>query len=666
MLKRVLLIISFVLLLHNTGNAAYDPPTGIPAPPFGIDETVLSEYASATYYTYYIDNTHGSMTDVDNEFGSPAKPRETIPEITYSAGDVVQVHGGPYTASGDRFNFDGAGTAEAPIFITGANAGSEPVLDEFVHFTNSQYVIFENFKIQTSVFGLQFRPLANGILIHHNAVRNCIMAGDGGFRGRQTFSVSNADYDEQVTYLVFYNNTSYGVGQYAAEVEDDSSPYLIWRKADHIWIVDNIAYDSGGDGVAGGDTAERSVHDIYIGRNILYHHRENCIDLKQVEDVIISENVCYDIVDVNTAEGFGIIVHGMTDTDPYGPKNIWIMYNKLYDLENGVIASNDSENIYIFGNLFYDIHHTGGSYTPTNVYSYGTAIHIRETTNAYVYGNTIYDYDSGIQVPNDAVNAIYIQNNIFSNRAEENGVDINHREDPTNSTMDYNLFYPGGTYSDRIMWGNGTPITLATFKTTYAPKGANCPVVSNPVFTNPGGNDFTLLPSSPTIDAGADLGDTYDDGLNPASVWPDSVATLDQDLWGAGWEIGAFVYDLYISNAFPIDGATGVNIEIEPSWTNPTGENTNDGYFKTGACPTAGGDSVWTNQAHKTSYDPGTLAESTTHCWRVDIDHDGGTETGTDYEFTTSGVPPPDPAGLNVVYLKGGESIVYLKGGGAM
>lgn len=161
------------------------------------------------------------------------------------------------------------------------------------------------------------------------------------------------------------------------------------------------------------------------------------------------------------------------------------------------------------------------------------------------------------------------------------------------------------------------------------------------------------------IDSEARDGSTPDIGCDEYNT-PVTAMPIQAGQVGVSWE------RLYITNALPVNNDTGVNIEVEPSWINPFVENTNDGYFKVGACPTAGGDSVWSNQTHKTSYDPGTLAEATTHCWRVDIDHDGGTETGTDYEFTTSGVPPPDPAGLDVVYLKDGGEMVYLPGGGTM
>ncbi|MCK5218041.1 dockerin type I repeat-containing protein, partial [bacterium] len=56
------------------------------------------------------------------------------------------------------------------------------------------------------------------------------------------------------------------------------------------------------------------------------------------------------------------------------------------------------------------------------------------------------------------------------------------------------------------------------------------------------GYDFTLQATSPAKNKGTKLGSLYDQGLNPSSVWPNNVSTLDQDNFGTGWEIGAFVY----------------------------------------------------------------------------------------------------------------------------
>lgn len=55
-------------------------------------------------------------------------------------------------------------------------------------------------------------------------------------------------------------------------------------------------------------------------------------------------------------------------------------------------------------------------------------------------------------------------------------------------------------------------------------------------------SNFSLQSNSPAINAGADLGSSLKLGLNPNSTWSSNIITLDQNIYGSGWEIGAYVY----------------------------------------------------------------------------------------------------------------------------
>ena len=44
------------------------------------------------------------------------------------------------------------------------------------------------------------------------------------------------------------------------------------------------------------------------------------------------------------------------------------------------------------------------------------------------------------------------------------------------------------------------------------------------------------------IDAGVNLGSAYQNGLAAASSWPGGVSLLNQNSFGSGWEIGAYVF----------------------------------------------------------------------------------------------------------------------------
>jgi hypothetical protein len=102
--------------------------------------------------------------------------------------------------------------------------------------------------------------------------------------------------------------------------------------------------------------------------------------------------------------------------------------------------------------------------------------------------------------------------------------------------MDNNIYYPDGPY---FRYG----LEVLTFSEWQA-KGVD----TNSKIVDPN-LDADLRPQDSSVDVinkGINLGSQCvecDDGLNPSSIWPDSVLTLDQDNYGSGWEIGAFVYE---------------------------------------------------------------------------------------------------------------------------
>ena len=105
-LRKQIVFVILTACFAVTGHA-YEAPTGIPAPPFGIDESRPPHPddwpSSEVPGYYYVDNTHLSATDTDNEYGYPDQPRQTLPTDigVWPAGTYVEVHGGPYTVQND-------------------------------------------------------------------------------------------------------------------------------------------------------------------------------------------------------------------------------------------------------------------------------------------------------------------------------------------------------------------------------------------------------------------------------------------------------------------------------------------------------------------------------------------------------------------------------------
>ncbi len=126
-------------------------------------------------------------------------------------------------------------------------------------------------------------------------------------------------------------------------------------------------------------------------------------------------------------------------------------------------------------------------------------------------------------------------------------------------------------------------------------------------------------------------------GDNLAVAWQGpgiSQQVIDGDFLSP-WAGGGPLPPGQASNPSPADGATGINIDADVSWTAGADATSHDVYFGQSTSPP-----FIQNQAG-TTYDPGTLSEATTYYWRIDEVGAGGTTTGTTWSFTTGSTAPP-------------------------
>ena len=92
----------------------------------------------------------------------------------------------------------------------------------------------------------------------------------------------------------------------------------------------------------------------------------------------------------------------------------------------------------------------------------------------------------------------------------------------------------------------------------------------------------------------------------------------------------------------PANSATGVSITADLSWTAGSGSTSSDVYFGTDSTPDSG---EFQGNQTATTFDPGTMSNSTTYYWRIDEINSEGTTTGDLWSFTTtSGASPPGAA----------------------
>jgi len=101
----------------------------------------------------------------------------------------------------------------------------------------------------------------------------------------------------------------------------------------------------------------------------------------------------------------------------------------------------------------------------------------------------------------------------------------------------------------------------------------------------------------------------------------------------------------------PANGATDVSVTTDLAWTAGSGATSHDVYFGTNPNP---GSNEFQNFYTETTFDPGTLAESTTYYWRIDENNSAGTTTGEVWSFTTGSTTPvsvdhTDPVGSGTI-----------------
>lgn len=269
----------------------------------------------------------------------------------------------------------------------------------------------------------------------------------------------------------------------------------------------------------------------------------------------------------------------------FGGDNITIRRNDMHDAGRHIVCSYPrsgitASNVRIYSNKVYncahnslDIHDGGGTYNGVYIYwndvyqedgfPYGdNLIYLSQgANNVHIYYNLIHDASgNGIQCSYDGDGPIHVYGNTFYNNnyhvisyvtnshpwVLRNNIFYSARTTPirctssANWSSDYNCFYQTKN-SNVARIGGTTHRSWSTYKSATGWDNHSTWAI-NPDLTNPGGDDFTLSSDSPCIDAGVDLGSTYDTGIDAHSVWPASVITADQDNSGQGWEIGAYTF----------------------------------------------------------------------------------------------------------------------------
>ncbi len=282
----------------------------------------------------------------------------------------------------------------------------------------------------------------------------------------------------------------------------------------HLNIKGNLGY---GVSVARSNTLFQNNEIHNCGRRAISLHAYGANGFTY-ENHIAEYNIFYDCFHTT-----GVDI-GVATTDNTHWKNITIRYNYFYHnpmphaidgvevigsgfMYCGQEGAGSIDNVFIHNNIYKN--------TISRAYDIGN---INGPTNMNIWNNVFYGVDPNITTRSTYFILIQDKSNVnFRNNIFYNDANINHTtnfsvmgiaSDAGKITLNNNLYY--NTSAQRLMIWYGTSYTASQWETYKSVSGQDAHSIlgKNPLFVS--STDFHLQQNSPAIDAGVDVGLTYD------------------------------------------------------------------------------------------------------------------------------------------------------------
>lgn len=481
---------------------------------------------------YYVEVSHPSATDDNNEYGTPNLPRKTVPG-SLPAGSTVIVAGGPY--SGGSLSIQAAGSSGSPVFVVGKDPTQPPKVESPVELSGS-YLIVEHFNFDGPDSGVSVSTPSDHISVRHSEVQNGV---GGPSSGLYTGRWNPEDDPATAEHIVFFDNRIHDNGDWKTTIDEDHHAIAIGHHANHVWVVGNVMYHNSGDGLqinAKKAGLMDTLHHVYVGKNLAYENKQTGLWSKQSTDVVFSQNVIHGHRPSGSSGGAGIGFQ-------YGPERLWIVLNEIYDCENGISSSTyegdvdgvpgPGKDVYVVGNLIHDIHKADGSGPSTDPWQTGAGIRFTDQLAAkHVERNTIYDADVAVTYAR-GTGPIHLDDNIMVNILGTH-VRIETSEAAAVSSIDNTLFDAPAL----LRWGGSSTLDVAGFSSQFPGLCAGC-LEGDAGFVDATAGDFHLQAQSPAVDSGQPSAlDAIFKGLHGTDLAVDRDGTPRPQ--GGGFDFGAY------------------------------------------------------------------------------------------------------------------------------
>jgi hypothetical protein len=346
----------------------------------------------------------------------------------------------------DRHTVLADGTSSGFVCIRGSSPAQHAELRAGITM-HGQYALLEYLDFDMSLFNasptaVSVRENADYEVPHHIVTRHCAAGGLSQalldqFSGAYGFGFRNADTGqnpERVSNCVVYDTHVYDLGDWMLfDSTLDTRGGGFEQNTQRCWFMDSHVHHGSGGVSASWNQQLDTIHPpdtIFLARNHFHHLRERGLGGKNPQKVVVSQNRIHTIYRSGSGPGPAVSFDNSfaTSSYPYS-SNLWIVFNEIYNSENGISVRNSSDagalnyesvtDLHVIGNIIHDIRAVtrhGRFYGP-----HSSAIALEGRTEADIVHNLFYDCNYGIFKSLKFVRA-NIYNNIFDKWNDENEV----------------------------------------------------------------------------------------------------------------------------------------------------------------------------------------------------------------------------------------------------